>query len=252
MSSECHDDSWHERFQVTAVPKHSPKFLTAVPNSIVAPKRPLVMSEVDWRRIEVAYASPLSANVRKKIIKTTQQFIDWEWAEREARPIQEAQKEIEAYKKAVANFLQSLDADTDTSAIVQHMISKNFNCRALTRGDPFFFLETVLPELEAACDRALSKLAPTPTIITLKQGDVWKWWIRALVKVLEESSLPTSVRKDSDKSADLSPFVLLVRELQNCLPKECNFPQHSDRALAEAIVRAKRGRLGAQTPPSAT
>ena len=125
------------------------------------------------------------------------------------------------------------------------MISRNFNRRDLTRGDPFFFLETVLPELEAACDRALRKLAPTRTIITLKQGDMWRWWIRELSKLLKENSLPTSVRKDSDKSANLSPFVVFVRELHGCLPKECNFPAHSDRALAEAIVRAKRGRFGA-------
>jgi hypothetical protein len=112
-------------------------------------------------------------------------------------------------------------------------------------------LQDVFIEFDSACERALSKLSPIPKIATLSEGQVWRRWIRDLSKIMKDNSLPASVRKDSDKSIKLSPFLVFVRELQKCLPEECNFPSHSDRALAEAIVRARRG-FGAQTPPSAT
>ena len=88
-------------------------------------------------------------------------------------------------------------------------------------------------------------------MVTLSEGQVWRRWIRDLSKIMKDNSLSASVRKDSDKSTKLSPFLVFIRELQKCLPEECNFPAHSDRALAEAIVRARRG-FGARTPPSVT
>jgi hypothetical protein len=121
---------------------------------------------------------------------------------------------------------------------VKLLIHRNFRTGLRRVGNPFYFLDVILTDLDLACKRALSKLNP-PSMLNLKEGEIWQVWIGQLSKIMKDNSLPTSVRKDSDKSAKLSPFVVFVRELQKCLPEKCNFPTHSDRALAEAIVRAR-------------
>jgi hypothetical protein len=242
------------------VPKHSSKFLTVSPHSIIARERKLTISKADWLRIENAYGQQLPAAVREGVVDVTQKFVCWEIAEQEAKPIADAMRLIETYKKAAANFQRMLDTERmsdkeyDTASFVQRLISRNFHNIDPRRGlgKPFDLLQDVFNEFDSACERAVGKLGPTPKIITLREGQVWRWWIRDLSKIMKDNSLPASVRKDSDKSTKLSPFLVFVRELQKCLPKECNFPAHSDRALAEAIVRARRGRFGAQTSRSAS
>jgi hypothetical protein len=244
------------------VPKHLRKFLTLTPASAIARERKFTISKTDWLRIENAYGRPLPEAVRQAVEHATQDFVCWDMAEQEARPIADAMRLVETYKKATGNFQRMLDtesesmsdAEADTAMFVQRLISRNFRNidPRRSRGNPFDLLRDVFTELDSACERALGKLSPMPKIITLGEGQVWRWWIRDLSKIMKDNSLPASVRKDSDKSTKLSPFLVFVRELQKCLPKECNFPAHSDRALAEAIVRARRGRFGAQSSRPAT
>jgi hypothetical protein len=241
------------------VPRHSRKFLTLSPASAIARERKLTISKIDWLRIENAYGRSLPGSVRQAIEDATQDFVCWDMAEQDAKPIAEAMRLVGAYKKAANNFQRMLDtesesisdAEADTAMFVQRLISRNFRSIDHKLKNPFDLLQEIFTELDAACERATSKLSPTPTMATLGEGQVWRWWIKNLSKIMKDNSLPATVRKDSDKSTKLSPFLMFVRELQKCLPKECNFPAHSDRALAEAIVRARRG-FGAQTPPSGT
>jgi hypothetical protein len=213
-----------------------------VPDSIIAPKRDLNICDADWRRIENAYGHELSDRVRSAIIESTQEFIGWEMAEHEAKPVAEGKQQIETWKRAAGELRKRLNWEEDrTGGVMRLLVNRNFKARFGRRvTEPFFFLDQALTDFERACDKALSKLRPEPTILTLRAGDAWQVWIRQLCEIMKENSLPCSVRKDSDKSAKLSPFVVLVRELQKCLPKETAFPAHSDRALAEAIGRARR------------
>src|SRR6516165_357017 len=68
-------------------------------------------------------------------------------------------------------------------------------------------------------------------------GGAWEVWIRRLTDILTARDLPTGARKDTAKRA--SPFVALVYQLQNFLPKRHTRAQHSKVALATAIGKAR-------------
>jgi hypothetical protein len=78
-----------------------------------------------------------------------------------------------------------------------------------------------------------------------KQGGMWDYWVHLLTVITREHGLPYSARKDSDKrKGEISPFVLLVKELQEHLSAETRLTIKEKRepdALAGAISRARRG-----------
>jgi hypothetical protein len=80
------------------------------------------------------------------------------------------------------------------------------------------------------------------------QGWMWDYWLHLLTVITREHGLPYSARKDSDKQtgeiSQISPFVLLVKELQNHLSAETKLTigKREPDALAGAISRARRGK----------
>jgi hypothetical protein len=70
------------------------------------------------------------------------------------------------------------------------------------------------------------------------KGEAWERWIVRLTSIAEKHGLPWRVRKDSDKQSDQSPFVELIWELQQSVPKAHR--RYSRGALAGAIVGARR------------
>jgi hypothetical protein len=70
------------------------------------------------------------------------------------------------------------------------------------------------------------------------KGEAWDRWIVRLTSIAEKHGLPWRVRKDSDKQSDQSPFVELIWELQQSVPKAHR--RYSRGALAGAIVAARR------------
>ena len=70
------------------------------------------------------------------------------------------------------------------------------------------------------------------------KGEAWDRWIVRLTSIAEKHGLPWRVRKDSDKQSRSSPFVELVWELQQSVPKAHR--RYSRGALAGAIVAARR------------
>jgi hypothetical protein len=98
----------------------------------------------------------------------------------------------------------------------------------------------VITSFEIACERALAELSD-PNRAEMREGEAWEKWIHELSAILDESGLPTTARKDSDKQKDCSPsfFVAFVRELQKCVPAAC-WRRRSDSALATAIGSARK------------
>jgi hypothetical protein len=83
------------------------------------------------------------------------------------------------------------------------------------------------------------KIEETP-IFGLSESEIWSVWIKLLTGIMIQHTLPYHVRKDTDKrKGPPSPFVRLVRELQNCVPFECRKFTQSDDALAQSIYRAR-------------
>jgi hypothetical protein len=76
---------------------------------------------------------------------------------------------------------------------------------------------------------------------TFTPGEIWNLWVNSITTVIRDENLPYKVRKDTDKhTGNNSPFVRLIKEIQNSLPKEFRMFTHSDDALAQAIHRARR------------
>jgi hypothetical protein len=73
-------------------------------------------------------------------------------------------------------------------------------------------------------------------------GGAWEIWMRELTGILDCHRLPTSARKDSDKtrSEKTSDFVQLVAELQQLIPPQFRRHYHSKPALATAIHSARK------------
>jgi len=83
-----------------------------------------------------------------------------------------------------------------------------------------------------------------PNWLGFSEGEIWNMWVNALTKVMENTGLPTKVRKDSylNKKGSPSSFVTLIKELQKHLPEKCRKFTHSDDALAQGIYRARHGK----------
>lgn len=75
-----------------------------------------------------------------------------------------------------------------------------------------------------------------------QDGKIWNIWIWWLTIILREANLPYQVSKaTTHPSARKSDFVKFVRAIQRQLPPECQRHMHSDDALGQAIVRARKG-----------
>ena len=202
----------------------------------------LTINEADWQRIETAYGKKLSCGVRNAVLGATRGFVVLDICERQAEPVADAEKIIDVCKKAAGNFQCALLATTsssDVASYVRDLIAKNFHDTRLSNKDQLFnTLISLLNSFRVACDSSLTELN-VPSFPPFGEGECWKYWIPRLTEIMQEAGLPTGVRKDTDKrkSDKPSPFVALVRELQECLPDGCRKTTHSDDALAEAITR---------------
>jgi hypothetical protein len=76
------------------------------------------------------------------------------------------------------------------------------------------------------------------------RGTMWAKWVYWLTIIMREHELPHSARKDKDKrKGAISPFVLLVQELQKHLSTgtQRTVPVRDVDTLAQAINRARHG-----------
>jgi len=193
-------------------------------------KPPRLFTIDDWDPIERAYGEPLSADVRKELVATTESFVvfkEWEQGER----LTDVQAKINACKKRASEFHRALRSLDSSSASL--FIAKNFN-----NPQQYVALQVFLPSFNDACDAALKKLLEYPAA---KEGDAWDSWVRRLAQIMRAAGLPCTVRKDAgnkSKSDRQSPFALLVWELQSCLSPECRRHVQSKGALADAVSDA--------------
>ena len=86
------------------------------------------------------------------------------------------------------------------------------------------------------------------------EGQLWEELVCRLTDFADQRSYPGGASKGVDKSTSgrTSPFIGLVRELQNTFPEECRRHTQSDMAIAEAIAAARRKRRNQRKAKLAT
>jgi hypothetical protein len=238
--------------------RRSPK----IPMASAGGDSEIIISDKDWLRIEneKMYGHRLSPDTKNRIIEATKKFVYWEVFERNAPPLSEAHDWIRSAQEAASEFRRVLlnmaparkrrrarcapaalsvnssrrSGESDVSVYANHLVRKNFNDPRLVQGDRLRHLGGVLRSFVDACERALRDNESGYV-----EGESWNDWILSLTKILKAEQLPTKASNSYSKSGASSPFVLLVEELQNRLPKEARRHDHSKEALARAINRAR-------------
>jgi hypothetical protein len=210
-------------------------------------------TDEEWQTIERAYGRHLNADVREQIATVTTQYLKDCIFERTAAPKAVAYKRIERIRRAASGLEKVLrdskpfSASTDDlprkqeqeqqeqeqqRSVADYLIGRYFNDPRLVPGWGGDHLQGVLRSLVFACDCVLNDLDAAEGS---GDGQAWDWWIQALTQIVQRHDLPYGARI-VETSAEPSPFVALVRALQEQVPARHTF---SDEALAKAIQRAQ-------------
>ena len=225
-----------------------------------------------WLQKMKAEAIPLANQVSdfKKIAKATEELRQRLAPLRDAvamsipsdKNIKEAlNRNTQASKDA---HREKLRRDLDRSLQIMHRLEPCFDevttFRSFKLGErrPFrnFAQEmevlcSLLASLEDAANKAAGKTRDERDL-QLK-GDAWDRWIAGIYKIVTDYGLPATTSNDTDKRplATETPFLRLVKELQNLLPDKARRREHSNPALAKAIQRAIEKHRHASKPSAA-
>ena len=194
------------------------------------------IDSANWRRIEKAYGASLPPNVQESIVRATEAFLFLQSFERTAEPLAKVKVILEAHDKAATRFFNELfggpSSFSDAGVYAHHLIDNNF--RPARLGSDKAGLDAFLDFLRAfhiACNTAIKQLNDPSTA---QKGNPWKIWLDRLAEIVAEVK-PLHGEGGEERKVD-HPFVQFVRELQNCLPSEC---QHDQAAIAEALLEAR-------------
>jgi hypothetical protein len=120
---------------------------------------------------------------------------------------------------------------SDVHSYADGLIRRHLDEQSLARHKLHHFRDA-LKSLVVACDCALGDLSATENC----DDEPWNWWIQGLTRIAQEHRLPYGSRI-VERSGEPSPFVALVRALQEHVPARHTL---SCEALAKAIRRARR------------
>jgi hypothetical protein len=219
-------------------------------------RRVVAITDSDWQRIEKAYRQKLSLEARRDIHEKTQEFVDRAEFEQNAEPVSDARDRITTIIGAASSLRSAIDsgvhdADIYACSLIKKHLWKQSEAKKQKEGDaikrrrrkkrdPLRNISSDMRLLIFRCQDALRELDDTKDQ-GFSKGDAWDRWIVRLTSIAEKHGLPWRVRKDSDKQSQqsrISPFVELVWELQQSVPKAHR--RSSRGALAGAIVGARR------------
>jgi hypothetical protein len=196
------------------------------------------INEKTWRQIEAALGEDIPLPVRSELIYATRRFLFWASYDEKALSTHKAKARISEIANVGNRLLEDHTTRSDIEArlYADMLINKHLiEIRTNETGTSSHLAEIGLSLVEA-CNRAIEELASERGF---QSGRQWERWIGDLTTILQNNDLPTEVRKDSDKTVKVSPFVRFVKELQQAIPPEIR-PKHSPFGLAEAITRARR------------
>lgn len=212
------------------VAEHSPKGLVGLANNPA-----FNVDDIQWGRIEKAYGSSLPPDVRANIVQVTEAYVFLHSFEQTSEGLAKAKVILEAHDKAATRFFNELftgpSAISDAGVYAHYLIENNFKTSELkgeARGLDVFL--NLLRAFHVACNVSIKQLS-VPSSPAFKGSNTWSVWIDRLAEILSQVKSPVSAHKGT-KSL---PFVLLVWELQGCLPTECRCHAQSQASLADAL-----------------
>ena len=200
----------------------------------------VTISDCDWQRIEKAYREKLSLKARRDIHEATQEFVDRAEFEQNAEPVSDARDRITTILGAASSLRSAIHSGIqDADIYACSLIKKHLRKEGDAIDDPLRGISSDIGRLIFASEDALKELSDTKGE-DFKKGEAWKRWVNELTDIAKAHDLHWGVRKDTDKNKQSrsSPFVELVWELQQSVPKAHR--RYSRGALAGAIVGARR------------
>lgn len=211
------------------------------------------ISDAAWRSIQSKYGHQLSPDVRKRMCDETQKFIRIADLEAKAEPLETANDRLSELQKVAGGFTSELVKQmkgNDEALYGLRLIEAHFvDPRVPVDTDKLEFIAGIMASFKLACRSAKNELLRENSS-GFREGMAWNQWISALIAIARDHGLPCGIRKDSDKQKPdtPSPFVILVRELQTCIPDEHRRSTQSDAALATAISKARVSMTDAKSP----
>jgi hypothetical protein len=215
-------------------------------------------TEDDWRRIETAYPF-LSPADRDEISRIATNYLLHAPCESSAPKMAYAMAWLDDGKKAAEAFLNawhkwpSADEKAFAANYAQCLVEHHIGHRFLPEGNEWYALFGIMTHVVAAFGFAKRELEEGARA-GFVEGQEWDELVCQLTDFAEQRGYPVGASKGVDKStSDMnSPFVGLVRELQNTFPEVCRRHTASDMAIAEAIAVARRKRRNRRKAKLAT
>jgi hypothetical protein len=200
------------------------------------------VDEAQWRQIEKASGSSIPPNLRAAIVRATEAFIFLQSFEGTPKRKAEVKVILEAHDKAATRFFNELFADasatSDAGVYAHFLIEAHFKSSRLRENTAG--LDVLLDGLRTfhiACNAAIKQLND-PSTSALRNEDGWKTWINRLVDILMDAEpIRRHEFRKSNSATPQHPFVLLICELQKCLPAKWH-DARSEVTLAGAISEA--------------
>lgn len=206
-------------------------------------------SEGDWERIEAAYQF-FNQPDRQAISEIVDAYLDWEGFERAAPYLDDALAWLEKARKAAKSFQECLYSGGDAVFYAQRYVARNVNHHLFEPDGPMDWSDLIsfMTYFRSALARA-EKEIPNEARVGFAEGEAWEQMVRKLSDYCDSRGYPTGASKGKNKSANqqTSPFVALIREIQQCFPEDCRRHGQSDDALAQGITEARRKRREAKS-----
>jgi hypothetical protein len=203
----------------------------------------LCVTEEGWRFIEGRYGHQIPGEARSSLNAAINEFLQLASAEDDAPSKADALTRLESLKGQAASLAKAINkfpVDHPIRRYVDEEIAFAYSIAKYEDSTPILeYLSTFERELarfSKACQDTITFLSNHDFWPT---GGAWDVWIRQLTTILHGYRLPTSARKDSDKSDKPSQFVELVDALQRLLPERFRRSIHSKPALGTAIHKAR-------------
>ena len=224
------------------MPRRRPK----IPLATAAGPRPQAsIKTADWKRIERAYGRALPLPARRAVLKITDEYLGVAMFETTAEPIRDTAKRLKQVERGARLLIDALSKCGDASAAAVYatrLIERHATDPLLPKDGKLRSMLLLTVDLAAASATALGDLNEEATKDHFRPGEHWGSWVRRLTEISQKHGLPAALSKDSDKRTQDVPFVVLVRELQKCVPPQFRRHTHSDGALGQAIYRARNAR----------
>jgi hypothetical protein len=207
----------------------------------------IAFTDENWQAIEHGYGRKLNAELRQQITIITTHYLKDRIFDRNAAPKAMARKRIKRIRRAAGDLVKALldsepfSVSSDDPSREQQqsadfyadgLIRRHLDERRSKARDRLQHFRDTLKSLVVACDCALGDLSATENC----DDEPWNWWIQGLTRIAQEHRLPYGSRV-VERSGEPSPFVALVRALQEHVPARHTL---SCEALAKAIRRAQR------------